>query len=377
MTERLRQLMHDEVVQLTPPAPDAGAVLAEGRRLRRRSRVTTGVAALAVAAVVVDHRRLRRAQHRRPRREGPRPGRVGRRRHRAADVRRRSWRADPRSRSATPWPRCPGTVHSTCVTPREGVLVRSNPNGGASDGSGPESLTLVRSDGSTADLGTIPEGVGPATDPEQRSTCWPRPTATASWPSSVTPRPARRWTRSPLPDLPTSYWDVPPLALDGDTLYVGYRNETVAVDLATGEEHAVTAWPAGSPTWSAGGPSCGRATRLCRSATWRPARSCSIVHKVEEYAWGTLSPDWCASSRSSWTTSSRNRSEVYDIAAGTAQEFEDPYGWGWTADGGMFKVEQDTLTTCDAATGACEEVGAVPGAAEERRPAPRRRGLRD
>ena len=60
----------------------------------------------------------------------------------------------------------PGTLHSLHYT-SVGVLTRSNPNGGASDGSGPESLTLVSADGTTTDLGTIPEGVGPATDPDE------------------------------------------------------------------------------------------------------------------------------------------------------------------------------------------------------------------
>ena len=55
-------------------------------------------------------------------------------------------------------------MHSLHYT-SAGVLVRSNPNDGGSDGSGPESLTLVQYDGSTVPLGTIPEGVGPATSP--------------------------------------------------------------------------------------------------------------------------------------------------------------------------------------------------------------------
>lgn len=61
----------------------------------------------------------------------------------------------------------PDSVHSLHYT-SVGVLVRSETRTTAPrTAPGPESLTLVHDDGSTVDLGTVPEGVGPATDPEQ------------------------------------------------------------------------------------------------------------------------------------------------------------------------------------------------------------------
>lgn len=52
MTERLSTLLHQEASGLEIPPPAAPSVLARGRSMRRRRRATTAVAALAVVAVV-------------------------------------------------------------------------------------------------------------------------------------------------------------------------------------------------------------------------------------------------------------------------------------------------------------------------------------
>jgi hypothetical protein len=355
MTERLSQLLHDEAAHLTTPPPDPAATLIEGRRLRRRQRITAGVAAAAVAAVVVttagfvamsgigDSSREVAPAGPAQAEQAPAAYGVGSEVHVGDTV-------------AT----VPDTVHSLHYTSL-GVLVRSNPNDGASDGSGPESLTLVRWDGSTTDLGTIPEGVGPATDPEQDVYALAeargdgfvavvRDAATGEVVDEV-----------PLPDLPPSYWEVPPLALDDDTLYVGYRKETVAVDLTTDEVTTVDGLSGGIPDVTAGRSVTGNegSMEVLDVATGETL----LTVELEGYAFGSLSPDgrFLRVTQEEGIDAEGNFVEpkdvitVYDVATGAEQEFEGAYSWGWTADGGLFQAAGDTLRTCEVASGTCEQ----------------------
>jgi hypothetical protein len=45
---------------------------------------------------------------------------------------------------------------------------------------------------------------------------------------------------------------------------------------------------------------------------------------------------------------------VYDVATGDHVSMPgDPFAWGWTEDGDLFKLGDGTLTTCDSTTGDC------------------------
>ena len=49
-----------------------------------------------------------------------------------------------------------------------------------------------------------------------------------------------------------------------------------------------------------------------------------------------------------------SRFEVYDVATGESVTLDGPpFDWGWTADGDLFKVDENRVTTCDSATGEC------------------------
>ncbi len=359
MTERLRQLMYDEVSDLTPPAPDPATVLAEGRRLRRRSRVTTGVAAVAVAAVVVTTAGFVALNTGDSGVQNPGPAGSA-----AVEAAPPAYGVGSDIHLGDVAAQVPDTVHSLHYT-SSGVLVRSNPNDGASDGSGPESLTLVRWDGSTADLGTIPEGVGPATDPERDVYALAEADGDGFVAVVRDAETGDTVNEVPLPDLPKSYWEVPPLALDGDTLYVGYRNETAAVDLTSGEATTVDGMEGGLPDVQGG------RTVLQRegSLTVRDVATGEdlLTADVEGYAWGTLSPDGRflgvvseGGVSNGEYVEPEDSIQVYDVSTGDVRDFDGAYGWGWTADGALFKVEQNTLISCDAATGDCEESPLTP-----------------
>ncbi|MGH3345857.1 MAG: hypothetical protein ACRDO4_02645 [Nocardioides sp.] len=353
MTERLSQLLRDEVAELHPAPPDAAHVLAEGRRLRRRRRVTTGLAAATVVAMVGAAGGFALAQNDSG---GASPATAGSEAPIVFGV-----GSDIRLDDVVA--QVPDTVHSLHYT-SDGVLVRSNPNDGASDGSGPESLTLVRHDGTTVDLGTVPEGAGPATDPQESVYVLAEARGDGFVAVVRDAETGEAVDEVPLPDLPPSYWPVPPLSLDGDTLYAGFKQSTAAVDLDSGDHTIVDGMAGGIPDVVAGRTVLQQEGSLVVLDVANGA-DLLTVH-VEGYAWGTLSPDGQflrVVSEGEMTDGGYvepKSIQVYDVATGEVHEFAGTSGWGWTADGGLFRVNRGTLTTCDAATGACEESALSP-----------------
>lgn len=353
MTERLTQLLLDEAQHLDIPPVPAAEALARGRRTRRRRTATIAGATVAVLAVA---------------------GGVGLvaidgddTQDRAADPADASQVADvpvfgDRSTvylgdlTAT----VPDTIHSFHYT-SAGVLVRSNPNDGASDGSGPESLTLVKYDGATVDLGTIPEGVGPATDPDEPvyALAEARGDGFAAVVRDATTGDAV--AEVPLPQLPPSYSPVPPLALDGDTLYAGFESETVAVDLTTGDSHVVSGMGGGIPTVLGGRTVTGSDTsvNVLDAATGEELLSVD----TKNYGYGTLSADGSYLSVSEMDEKTfENVTTVYDVDSGEPVNLGQLNGaqdLGWTAAGQPFAVENGTLTSCDLDAGSCAST-AVP-----------------
>jgi hypothetical protein len=347
MTERLNQLLHAEADQLDIPSVAADAALTRGRGLRRRRTFATAGATAAVLAVIGGTVLVATGGDDDDRATEPAAPPAA-----AANVPAFGFQSKVYLGDTTAT--VPDTVHSLHYT-SEGVLVRSNPNDGASDGSGPESLTLVRYDGSTVDLGTIPEGVGPATDPDEsvyvlaetRDDGFAAVVRDASTGGTV--------DEVPLPDLPPSYWEVPPLALDGDTLYVGYESESVAVDLATGESRPSPGLGGGAPHVSGGRTILGEGTSITvlDVATGEPVRTFEVGHD----AWGTLSPDGRYLGVGTWDDETvENQYTVYDIATGALVDLgplANVPDLGWTAAGDAFAVSRSKLTTCELDTGAC------------------------
>lgn len=361
MTERLSQLLHDEATGLVPPPPDAASVIGAGRRIRQRRRITGAVVA-TVAAVVVTTVGVGVLASADPEARGADPTSTGR-----AAPSPVVWAVGSDVHVGDAVAQVPDTVHSLHYT-SVGVLVRSNPNGGASDGSGPESLTLVRWDGSTEDLGTIPEGWGPATDADRDVyvlaeardggfVAVVRDATTGETVQTVT-----------LPDLPPSYWDVPPLALEGDSLFVGYRKSMAAVDLSTGESTEVEGSDGGAPSTSGGRMVVADQDSIDVVDALSAEVLLSVPVDRDTLPYGTLSPDGDYL-RVVLQDESTDRLAVHDVATGEVVEVPGLYGWGWTADSRLTKVEGDTVTTCDPATGQCQETTispAVPRDAEVR-----------
>ncbi len=345
MTERLNQLLHAEADLLDIPPVAADAALTLGRGIRRRrgvAMVGTAAVVLAVAGAVTavvadgggDDRAIEPA--------APPPASAP-----AFGFESKVYLGD---RTAT----VPDTVHSLHYT-SAGVLVRSNPNDGASDGSGPESLTLVGYDGTTTDLGTIPEGVRPATDPDEAVYVLAEGRGDGFVAVVRDATNGETLNEVPLPDLPPSYWEVPPLALDGGTLYVGYQSEAAAVDLSTGAHRVVEGMGGGIPEVPAGRVVTVKATSISvlDAASGVLVRTFEVGHD----AYGTLSPDGRYLGVSTFDdTTFEEELTTYDVATGEPVDLGELAGTsqlGWTPAGDAFAVAQGVLTTCDLDTGDC------------------------
>lgn len=341
----LRSDLHAHADHLGVPVAPTEAVLGRGRRLRRRRRVATGAG--AIAATVALGGSLLLALPTAPERTAPDPA--------STPDEAAVFAVGSHVYIADTSVDVPGTVHSLHYT-SEGVLVRSNAKGGNSAGSGPEHLTLVGGDGVALDLGTVPEGYGPATDPnlpyyalaERRGD-----QLYAVVRDVVTGQEVRQL---PLPKHDWGSWDVPPLALSGDVVYVDYLDEAYAVDWRTGIEVETAV---GSTSVQAGRAVSGEG----RHSTVLDARTgrtlLSVTRADGDYGWFDLSPDGSYAMLFIEETadgSEVTETDVYDVATGTHVTLAGaPWDLGWTRDGHVYRIDDDKVTTCSPVTGECTE----------------------
>jgi hypothetical protein len=240
----------------------------------------------------------------------------------------------------------------------EGALVRSNENGGASDGSGPETLTLVRADGSTVDLGTVPEGVGPATDPSQPLYALAEKDGDGFVAVLRDVRTGDEVGRVALPDEPPSYWDVPPLALEGDAVFVGYKKSAWAVNWRNGEAREVPNATGGIPDIAGGRmvTGDGDAVSVVDVADGEEL----VTVSIDGYGYGELSPDGSnlVVTVEEAADTFESSATLHSVDTGESLELPTPKGgwnWSWTPQGDALNVGPDGITVCDLDTGCRRE----------------------
>jgi hypothetical protein len=357
MTERLSQLLHDEASDLVPPAPDAHRILADGRRLRRRHQVTSGLAAAAAVAVVavVAATAVLVGPDR-----GPDTASIPR------DAVVYGWQSEVHIGDRTV--SVEGTVDRIDHT-GAGLFVTT---------STPDRLLLVRADGSRVDLGEAPTWSGSVPTTSPRSDVYVQVEArddtvvavvrdldTGRSVDEITVDPPnRREGRLPLVDL------------DGDTLHLDFRKgRTVAVGLngstAGGESFAQLEYV---NTVNGGRTITGNRDQfsvidvftgedlltvptdgLVNSRLSPDGRWYVVLRRVDDG-----DPDGRASASGPDRTLSF-RMSFYDVATGAEKTYDGeadaPGGWvwGWTRDGDLFWIDEGTLTRCEPGTGQCQD----------------------
>ena len=347
MTDRLSALLHEEAERLHVPMPAARETLAAGRRVRRRRRVTQGLtAAVVVAAMGVGSAFLARGDGG----AAPDDGHV----------------ADPAADGALGPAFASGdTVYldggATAVTLDEvaqtiyytsaGYLVRTNATGN-SDGGAPFHFVLLRPDGTTTKLGLTLGEVVPSTDADQPYLAYAETDNGRIEVVVMDVTTGEEVARVPVTGQMTwGGWSAPPVALDGDQIYVGTDGATAVVDWRTGEVSTTDRVGPGYPTVVGG-----------RSLTSTDGRlrildvgtgDVLFESDGEGFPWGQISPDGRFATIQD-QMSDNPTLEVYTLdteshitVAGPAPQL------GWTPDGTLFGVSEQGLSMCSATTGRC------------------------
>lgn len=347
MTERLSQLLHDEARDLVAPRPDTWRIIAEGRRLRRRRQVTTGLA--AAVAVIVGAVGVTALLSVDP--PAPDPATI------PADAVVYGWQDQVHVGDVSVT--VPGNVTDVDRT-ASGVLVTSE---------NPDTLTLVRPDGSTVNLGPTPEESSVATDPE----------------ADVYVHTRERDGELVLVVRDLDTGDVErelpllgPLgrsaaragiSLDDGTAYVGVdRRGIFTVDLATGVVRPLGFATSGLPAVRAGRAVVGEGdslrvvdvatgdvvltvptTRLVNASLSPDARRFLTVHDTRGTGGAPLAEE------------SPPEVRVYDVDSGEKVVLDTAdagIAWAWTLAGDLYRIDGEDVVRCDPATGSCDRTPA-------------------
>lgn len=355
MTEHLSALLRDEAAALDVPPVDRATILARGQRDRARRRSRSLLAAAAVLAVIGGGAALAvdRGSAGEKVRSATDPAA-----HPALSPSLVSYGSDSRVVLNGRASEVPGTLHSLSYT-SVGVLARSNDHDGASDGSGPERLTLIAEDGTTIDLGRVPEGVGPATDPDEPVYALAEKSGAGFSAVLRDALTGEEVSSVPLPVLPMSHWSVPPLALDGDIVYAGFKTQAVAFNWRTGAAQPAAGLGGGIPDVRDGRTvvSAESSFDVVDAATGDPLLV--LEHTTSADATGVLSPDGRFLRYKVESMSGRQQDtgglEIYDLE-GDADPVRLPgaiYEWGWTSGGFPFNASNATAEVCNPVTGSC------------------------
>ncbi|GHJ57890.1 hypothetical protein NOK12_04090 [Nocardioides sp. OK12] len=350
MTDRLALQLQDEAAGLdVPPAP-AASILAAGRRARRRRRAGTAAGSALFALVVIGGASLGLTVL---------GGEDRADRHRGVDPATAAYLDHGVFATGS-------TVHlgdgSTAEVDEEvkvlyytsaGPLVRTG-RVSSTDDDGPSRYTLVRPDASQATLDLDLGDRVPGTDPEQPLLAYAESTGGP-----------RRWevvvldvttgeerARVRVEGAMSGGWEAPPVALDGDLVYVSFDGgATTAVDWRSREVVPYTgAGPAvGGRVVESDGEEL-RVVDLVRD---------EVLYRVssERYPYVDLSPDGTLAKVVFQDEQEEDGFLVVDLDSGrTTTIAEAPWDFGWTAGGHLFSVDTQarTTTTCAPATGVCE-----------------------
>ncbi|KAA1418655.1 hypothetical protein F0U44_09150 [Nocardioides humilatus] len=336
MTERLSQLLAGEADGLDVPPPAPAAVLRQGRGLRRRNRMVIG--ACSVAAVLVIGGGVAALSGSDGSTAAPDPASTPPSTNAVFAYGNQVFYDGP-GHSASVEDKAVKSLFFTSA----GVVVRAGDNAW-SDGGGEQRFSLITPGGAVNRLGLVTEETVHASDPGQPYVAYGEAVdgqLQVVVYDAVADQEAARITVGPTKDN----WF--PLSIDGDTVYIqnGYDGGAFAVDWRDG---SVEPWDQSSVWEIAGGHA---AVTVDGAPTVIDTASGEELLSVDGAGYFDLSPD---GRYAQLVDEESGKSKVYDVASGSSTALEgQPYDWGWTADGQVFKVGKSDVTTCNPATGAC------------------------
>jgi hypothetical protein len=347
MTERLSTLLRDEAAGLDVPAPPAGAVIAQGRSLRRRHRA--GFAATGLALVVIVGAGVAigvggtgddgsNAVH--P--AGPSTG------HGAVFTVGTTVYLDGGTKTARIDDKA---IKSTYYT-SAGLLVRHG-NNNYSDGGGEQRFSLVTEDGTVHPVSVVTEEVVPGVDPTQPYLAYAEVVGGEVQVVVHDVSTDEEVARVPVPDAKEwGGWSAPPVSLSGDVVYVGTDDVARTVNWRTGEVATTDTIGPGYPDVSGG--------RAVEQTGDKPGDQMTVVDVATgevllevdagKVGYLKLSPD----GRYAMADADRKSVDVYDVDAGTHITLDgQSYDYGWSPDGDLFQVKGQHVLTCSTSTAEC------------------------
>ncbi|MBF4763061.1 hypothetical protein ISU07_07965 [Nocardioides islandensis] len=348
MTERLSALLHQEADSLDVPTPLVGDVLTAGRRVRRRRRLTQGVAVVAVLAVAGGTALLVGGGSDSPDALVADPAPTG-----TADVGAvfsvgNTVYLHGGTTSAT----LPEVVQAMYPT-SAGVVLRTNKDG-SSDGGAPFHFELVRPDGTVQDLGLTLGEVVPATDPNEPYLAYAAARGDSSQVVVVDVTSGDEVARVDVPDeFSWGGWEAPPVGLAGDVVYVGMDKKAVTVNWRTGESSTSDVVPGGGiPIVSGGHVVVQHGESKPVSVVDATTGATLLDVRAGAYPYVTLSPD----GRFAKVVDQEKEQgfELYTVETGASVPIHGaPWEFGWTSDGELFSVSSQGVDVCSPTTGEC------------------------
>jgi hypothetical protein len=343
MTERLGALMRAEVDSLIVPPAAPERILAQGRGVRRRRRFTHGAAGLALAGLLGTGIGFVVSSS-----DTDSPGVVD---------------------AAGPTTALRGATFTVGVTvyldggavtatidddavkssyyTSAGLLVRHGDNN-ASDGGGPQRFSLVTPEGVVTPVSVVTEETVPGVDADQPYLAYAVVEGGVVQVVVHDVVTDELVARVPVPDA-TEWggWSAPPVALDGDTVFVGTDDTARAVDWRTGEVTATDMIRPGYPVVNGGrtvvpvGPKGSKVVDVATGETLM----------AEDTAHFRLSPD----GRFAALPHRDGKSfEVHEIGTNISVTFRGSvYAYSWTPEGDLVRLLERHVETCSFSTTDC------------------------
>ncbi len=232
-----------------------------------------------------------------------------------------------------------------------GYLLRTNDTGD-SDGGAPFHFTLVTPDGTAKKIDLTLGEVVPSTDADQPYLAYAE--TAASGQISVVVLDVTNGDEVARVDVPGKMtwagWGAPPVALDGDHVYVGTDDVTQVVDWRTGEV-TTTDVVTGYPSISNGRAvvSAQDGLRIVDVATGD-----AVFTSDGKGSWfARLSPDGRYALVYDQMQGPQD-AEIYSLDSGAHVPIDgEPYGYGFTPAGDLFHVSAKGVEVCTGTTGEC------------------------
>ena len=172
-------------------------------------------------------------------------------------------------------------------------------------------------------------------------------------------------------------WEAPPVALDGEDVFVGSESGTLVVNWRTGEVTTSDAVPGGYPDVH-GGRAVVQDRREVRIVNARTGATILTVPTQGGYTMVRLSPDGRLATVASDPMPDTPGVDLYTVDTGAHVRVEDgdPYSSGWTALSQYYSVTQDGVLTCLSGGDPCHTQPLPDGPAARGSGPAGRRGLR-